>query len=26
LVALRPLHVTTDRDAWHKHVLTRRRG
>ncbi len=27
LLALRPLHVTTDRDAWHRHVLTRgRRG
>jgi hypothetical protein len=25
LVALRPLHVTTDRDAWHQHVLTRGR-
>ena len=25
LVALRPLHITTDRDAWHRHVLTRRR-
>src|SRR5215471_2693111 len=25
LVALRPLHVTTDRDGWHRHVLTRRR-
>ena len=25
LLALRPLHVTTDRDAWHRHVLTRRR-
>jgi len=25
LVALRPLHVSTDRDAWHRHVLTRRR-
>lgn len=25
LVALRPLYVTTDRDAWHRHVLTRRR-
>jgi len=25
LVALRPLHITTDRDGWHRHVLTRRR-
>lgn len=25
LVALRPLHITTDRDTWHRHVLTRRR-
>jgi hypothetical protein len=26
LVALRPLHITTDRDAWHHHLLTRRRS
>jgi len=25
LVALRPLHITTDRDGWHRHVLTRGR-
>ncbi len=25
LLALRPLHVTSDRDAWHRHVLARAR-
>ena len=25
LLALGPLHVTSDRDAWHHYVLTRRR-
>lgn len=26
LLALRPLHVTTDRDAWHKYLLVRARS